>query len=109
MPTKSRRNCGFPGCPALVSAGERYCPAHRSARRGGDTSHYDRRWRKLRERFLSKHPLCAHCEKVGRLIPATEVHHILPVAEGGSDREENLLGLCKPCHSRITIGAIHHR
>lgn len=103
MPYKSRRNCNFPGCPALVNAGERYCPAHRKEKRGGDNSHYDRHWRKLRALFLQKHPLCAECEKAGRLTPATEVHHIIAVKDGGSDHDDNLMGLCKSCHSRITI------
>ena len=39
----------------------------------------------------------------GRLTPAEEVHHILPLAVGGTHDENNLMALCKSCHSRITI------
>lgn len=109
MPYKSRRPCGHPGCPELVAAGERYCPVHKKEKHGGDNSHYDRRWQKLRELYLAKHPLCAECEKAGRFTPATEVHHIKSFADGGSDHNSNLMGLCKPCHSRITLGGINHR
>ena len=107
MPYKSKHRCLHPGCPALVNAGDRYCPAHKPRR---DTSnwHYDRRWRELREIYLAKHPLCAECEKAGRLTPATEIHHIIPLAQGGTDRDENLMGLCKSCHSRKTMRSINN-
>ena len=100
MPWKSKRPCGKPGCRELVEAGVRYCPRHKPKRR--DASHYDYRWRKLRAMYIAKHPLCAECESAGRLTPATEVHHIVAVADGGSDRDENLQPLCKSCHSRKT-------
>ena len=99
MPYKSRRRCAQPGCPALVDAGARYCPAHRPRR---DTSYYDRRWQKVRAAYLAKYPLCADCEKAGRLTPATDVHHIIKPGDGGTDSEENLMGLCRPCHSART-------
>jgi 5-methylcytosine-specific restriction endonuclease McrA len=47
--------------------------------------------------FLRRHPECADC---GR--EATEAHHIVPRAQGGSDRWENLMPLCKACHSART-------
>lgn len=103
MPYKSRRQCLFPGCYELVNAGERYCAKHRKqVPSGGDASHYDRRWQRIRIAFLSKHPLCQKCKEAGKLTPATEVHHIIAVKNGGSDADENLMPLCKSCHSRIT-------
>ena len=35
-------------------------------------------------------------------MAAQEVHHIIPLADGGTHDEDNLMSLCKPCHSRIT-------
>lgn len=72
-----------------------------SAERG-----YDARWCRLRKMFLAQHPLCAdpygaHAER-GELMPATEVDHIQPRRDGGSDDWDNLQSLCKPCHSRKT-------
>ena len=47
------------------------------------------------------------CEYCGRNIIAEgvreEIHHIRPFAEGGSDRESNLIVLCPNCHSRAEL------
>jgi len=108
MPWKSQRRCGQPGCKELVDAGVGYCPKHKAKfARVVDQSHYGRGWQKVRTAYLSKHPLCHECEKAGKLTPGTEVHHIIPVASGGTDRDDNLQSLCKSCHSRIT--AKEHR
>ena len=40
--------------------------------------------------------------KAGRMTPAEEVHHKLPLSRGGTHAQSNLMALCKPCHSRIT-------
>jgi 5-methylcytosine-specific restriction protein A len=58
----------------------------------------------LRKAFLSKFPLCQMCKEAGLLVPATEVHHVVPLADGGTDDEANLMPLCKSCHSRFTAG-----
>lgn len=109
MPYKARHQCGYTGCPALVEAGTRYCPGHRKIyNQRGNAAHYDRRWRKISKLHLSKNPLCAECQRAGRLTPATETHHIIPVSAGGSDAEENLMALCKPCHSRISMEEIRN-
>ena len=64
---------------------------------------YDRTWYKFREVFMMEHPLCAQCEKEGRITPATEVHHILPLCEGGARLDPaNCMSLCHSCHSKIT-------
>lgn len=34
--------------------------------------------------------------------PAQEVHHIKPLAQGGTHETDNLMALCTSCHSRIT-------
>jgi len=64
---------------------------------------YGRSWKRIRDRFIKAHPLCEECRKQGRLTPAEEVHHILPLSKGGTNEMGNLLSLCKPCHSRITV------
>lgn len=68
---------------------------------------YGARWQALRADFLRRHPLCRSCEAKGRVKPANEVDHIKPRAQGGSDADENLQSLCKPCHSRKTAQTTH--
>ncbi|MGB4153380.1 MAG: HNH endonuclease signature motif containing protein, partial [Bacillota bacterium] len=54
------------------------------------------------DRYIAAHPLCEQCEKLDRITPAQEVHHIKPLSQGGTHAKDNLMALCKPCHSRIT-------
>ena len=112
MPYKPRHPCAHPGCPALVEG--RFCEAHAQAdarayaryRRDPETDRrYGRAWRRIRAAYIATHPLCEECEKAGRFTPAQEVHHILPLSQGGDHRPENLMALCKPCHSGITLAA----
>lgn len=42
--------------------------------------------------------LCQLCKQKGRITEATEMDHIVNVAEGGTDDECNLQSLCTPCH-----------
>jgi len=52
--------------------------------------------------FLREHPLCDLCAVDGLVKAATDVHHLAPKREGGTDEESNLQALCHSCHSRIT-------
>ena len=110
MPHKPKRPCAYPGCPALTDT--RFCPAHAKQdareyeryRRAPETrKRYGRAWRRIRDRYIAAHPLCEQCEAAGRIIPAREVHHIVPLSEGGTHAEENLMALCTSCHSGITL------
>lgn len=65
---------------------------------------YGRDWRALRQKFLRANPLCAQCEKRGRIKPAVEVDHIIPLTQGGPRMDpRNLQALCRPCHSSKTV------
>ena len=48
--------------------------------------------------MLREEPLCRIC----RRHDATEVDHIIPREQQGTDQRENLQGLCKACHSAKT-------
>lgn len=75
------------------------------ARRGSSTSRgYGADWRRLRDAFLKKHPLCLFCDDVGLITEATVVDHIISFAERPDLRLEwsNLRSLCKECHDRRT-------
>ena len=105
MPKKSKHPCGYPGCPQLVDAGQRYCEKHKqpdrpsAAKRG-----YNSKWRRLSKVYLRKHPMCVRCLQQGRYVPATVVDHIIP--HRGTPAlmwdESNWQALCKPCHDKKT-------
>lgn len=67
-------------------------------------------WRKLRDSYLIRHPLCERCMENNRVTPATDVHHRkTPFVNGEIDYgrlldENNLMALCKECH-----GDLHQR
>ena len=52
----------------------------------------------LRRRLFLINPLCVLCERAGRLSAASELDHIVALVNGGDNDEENLQGLCAPCH-----------
>ncbi len=61
-------------------------------------------WRSLRLLKLSQKPLCEICLKSGRVVEATEVHHIVDLKDSPSKSLDivNLQSLCAHCHGRIT-------
>ena len=70
-------------------------PRESSAKRG-----YGSRWQKARAAYLKKHPLCVDHEKLGQVVQAEIVDHIIPhrgdmVLFWDSD---NWQSLCKHCH-----------
>lgn len=75
-------------------------PAPTGDRKSSTERGYGSRWRKARETYLRKHPLCVDCERLGRTTPATVVDHIVPHRR---DQElfwdkANWQSLCKRCH-----------
>ena len=116
MPHKPKRPCSFPGCPALTD--DRYCPEHQSVmtarynhnERDPQTKRrYGSGWQRIRARQLAEHPLCEVCRREGHITPAREVHHIMSLTSCGTHEPANLLCLCKPCHSRITLAESRQR
>lgn len=108
MPTRLPHPCAHPGCPALASAGERFCEKHRKQEaqrydreRGSAASRgYDARWRRVRAMVLAEEPLCWRCLERGEVVPGTEVHHI--DGDVTNLARENLEPLCKQCHAKET-------
>ncbi|MCE2660749.1 MAG: HNH endonuclease [Rubrivivax sp.] len=111
MPRAAPRPCVEPGCNAMATERGR-CAEHAKrqqqqldARRGSSSQRgYGSQWQKARAGFLRSHPLCLHCQRQGKLVPATDVDHIQPHK---GDRalfwdSDNWQGLCKPCHSAKT-------
>ena len=115
MPWAPKRPCRHPGCKELCDKGV-YCKRHTKEEaqtydrfRGTATQRgYDSRWVKARKAFLARNPLCAYCEKAGRLVPATVVDHIIPHR---GDKAlfwdvSNWQPLCKMCHDKKTFSGM---
>ncbi len=116
MPKKPKRPCRFKSCPMLTDRESGFCEKHeklnsssynRFIRTPESKKRYGYQWKKIRARFLIKNPLCEMCKQQGRYTTATEVHHIKPLVDGGNNNENNLMALCKSCHSAITMTAIN--
>ena len=110
MPRKPRRPCGHPGCPRLAVEGGQYCEEHTKTERDRYNRYerapdvnkkYGRAWKRIRDLYAAAHPLCEMCLKEGRLTPVEEVHHILPISQGGDHRQSNLMSLCQSCHTKL--------
>lgn len=68
-----------------------------AARRG-----YGPVWRRVRLAHLRREPLCRFCSEFGVTTPATEVDHIVALADGGTHAASNLRSACHSCHSART-------
>lgn len=110
VPRKPDVPCRYPGCSKLVPSGERYCEKHKSKvnqdyeRYGRDKNakrRYGRAWKRIRDSYAAAHPLCELCMEKGIYVKTEEIHHRLPLSEGGTHDRSNLIALCKPCHARI--------
>ena len=108
MPKAPKRPCGYPGCPRLSDGP--YCEEHQKMMdrqynkygRAPDVhKKYGRAWKRIRDRYAAEHPFCEQCYKEGRITLMDEVHHILPVSRGGRHNKENLMSLCRSCHTKI--------
>ena len=81
-------------------------PAWRSSRTQGMTTAqrgYDSAWQRARRAQLRTEPQCRGCG-----APATEVDHIIPIADGGARLDPgNLASVCTTCHRAKTLRDAH--
>lgn len=97
MPRRPVLPCSKPGCPH-----RKPCPVHKAQRSpdprpSASERGYDQKWRRIRAAFLKKYSACAVCG-----AEATEVDHITPLKDGGTNEWSNLQPLCKSHHSQKT-------
>jgi len=106
MPSRPLRPCSAPRCAGRATNG-RYCEAHahlaQQARKPDDRPSasargYDAKWRRVRAAYLKRHSECVVCGE-----QATEVDHIVPLADGGTHQWTNLQAMCKTHHSQKTV------
>ena len=71
---------------------------------GASQFYNSKKWRKVRKNYLSLHPVCEQCEKLGKIIPAKIVHHKIYLDTATYNIPEislnfdNLEALCFDCH-----------
>lgn len=66
---------------------------------------YGWQWRKVRNQVMRRDSYrcqCSECKKSGRILPAHEVDHKVPKAQGGTDDPSNLQAINRDCHKRKT-------
>lgn len=62
------------------------------------------KWMAIRDLILRRDAgLCQPCMQAGRLTPAVQVDHKLPLAQGGTDDQSNLQAICAACHRRKSV------
>jgi 5-methylcytosine-specific restriction enzyme A len=57
---------------------------------------------RLRKRILTRDPICTLAIPGVCTGISTEVHHVIDAQDGGPDTDDNLVGVCKPCHVRVS-------
>ena len=96
MPKKPKRPCSYPGCPNLTDG--QYCKEHEATarrqynkyERSADVNKkYGRAWKRIRARYAAAP------------TSVDEVHHIVPISQGGTHARDNLMSLCRSCHTKI--------
>ncbi len=104
MPMMPYRNCAQPGCGELVR-GKGRCPQHAKQQRVEHNARrtpadYGRKWRRVRDAFITRNPICSDCAEQGKTKVAQVVHHIIPLDQGGTNAFSNLMSLCTTCHEK---------
>ena len=99
--------CNKPGCGVLVRDGTARCDKHKPeawTKKPTATKRITgRKLQAMRAELFTSKPLCAECERQGRLRLATQRDHIKPLAEGGADDGDNVQGLCFDCHEAKSL------
>lgn len=103
MPIAAPKPCTQ--CGVLVRDGTSRCPAHPKPAWVQKAKYKRVSGRKLQQQrhdLFSREPFCRTCRGNGHLILATIRDHIKPLAEGGTDTDDNVQPLCQPCSDAKT-------
>ncbi len=114
MPRKAPTPCRHGSCPVLLDK-PGFCTKHRSEafriqKQTVDDDYKERNrfyqrvaWKNVRALQLQLEPLCRECRKLGKLVAASIVDHVIAIADGGSELDQgNLQSLCKSHHDSKT-------
>ena len=80
---------------AMIDLAKEYTPTEKAFYKSPE-------WVELSSQYRERHPFCELCLQEETRIPSAEVHHIVPISKGGEPLDENnLIVLCKSCHSDL--------
>jgi len=69
-------------------------------RKALNNKYASKQWKQFRQIHLSKYPLCARCQSLGKITPASDVDHIYPhKMQLDKWMGNRFQSLCRPCHS----------
>ena len=108
--------CRRVGCVSPTVRGSAWCAEHKPPPRPDtapprpyirreDSALYAGRWREISRLWRARNPICGAC----RQQLAVEVHHIVPLRDGGTHHHANLVGLCRECHEALERKATRAR
>ena len=107
MPTAAPKPCTAPGCGVLVRDGGNRCTKHQRepwVKKPIATQRVTgRRLQAMRESLFRRQPLCVECEQLGLVVLARQRDHVVPLAEGGRDDDDNVQGLCVEHHEAKSL------
>ena len=106
MPKLPPKPCTHPGCKAYAVKRGR-CADHQpvgwKGKGTGSSRGYGWAWGRLRDKILERDGyVCQDRRACNGLTRATDVDHILPKAQGGTDSPDNLRAICPACHKEKT-------
>jgi 5-methylcytosine-specific restriction enzyme A len=113
VPYAPLKPCSHQGCGELVAKG--MCEKHKKETAAGydryrgsrQSRGYDSTWEKLRLQALKRDGyICQECLKEGRMVPASDVDHVVRFTSNTDPLRldlSNLRSLCRPCHARKTV------
>lgn len=109
-PGRYCRGCGRPvgnedgqrgamcdGCKKQ-SMEDRRISYNRKASHENTIGRYGAGWKRRRDRYIKRNPLCEPCLARGSTTPASQVDHVVPYSLGGEDRVCNYQSICDSCH-----------
>ena len=106
MPISAPRPCKQPGCSTLVRDGSARCSAHKLqqwVKRPEVKRQSGRALQRKRAELFAREPLCRLCAANGFVTIAALRDHIVPLAEGGADDDDNIQPLCRACHDEKSM------
>lgn len=90
----------------LFFVAQKHMSFYEDNRKEQNEFYWSGKWKKCRATYLSEHPVCERCIKIGIAVPAEHVHHKIELDENNCKdpmialNPDNLEALCFECHRK---------